>query len=227
MSQAHCLAMPYRFNFSPHTGLPAQIRTASGRYATHPAAPPRQLGAAMVEFGIVAISLLLLSLLIIEAAHWQIVRQLAYVALLDSARAGATQHARRDVIEQAFTQSFLPRFVYAGSHARTAQQRTWNRIQQLTDLPAWRIEVLPPDRTPTLHARLTYLHEPLTLLIRPLLRRVAPLIGDCAARAALAHGFMAIRLDLRIEMHSDPMQWATTPPARHDRVVYGAWNCGG
>ncbi|CAM4364244.1 pilus assembly protein [Bordetella muralis] len=181
----------------------------------------------MVEFGLVAISLLSLSLLTIEAAHWQITRQLAYVALLDSARAGATQHGRRDVIEQAFTQSFLPRFVYAGSNARTAQQRTWHRVQQMTGLPAWRIEILPPGPTPTLHARLTYLHEPLTPLIRPLLRRVAPVAGDCAARAALAYGFLAIRLDLHIEMHSHPMQWGTTPPARHDRVVYGAWNCGG
>lgn len=181
----------------------------------------------MVEFSIVAVPLLLLSLLIIEAAHWQIVRQLAYVALLDSARAGATQHGRRDVMEQAFTQSFLPRFVYAGSNARTAQDRTWHRVQQTTGLPAWRIEILPPDHTPTLHARLTYLHEPFTTLTRTLLRRVARFTDDCSTRAALAHGFLAIRLNLHIEMHSHPMQWETTPPARHDRVVYGTWNCDG
>ncbi|CAM3957718.1 TadE-like domain-containing protein [Bordetella tumulicola] len=230
-------------------------------------AKQRETGAAMIEFGLLALPLLLMSLLIIEAAHWQLVRQLAYVALLDGARAGATQHGRPSAIEQAFAHAFLPRFIHAGSNARETQRRNWERIQQRTDMPAWKIEVLQPDeaafrihaqpglripgvtgrlvinndfqaeqhaRTPathpdifeanTLHVRLTYLHEPLTPLVRTLLRRIAGPTDNCA-RQAWSHGLLAMRLALRVEMHSHPVAWQETPPARHDKVIHGTWTC--
>ena len=178
----------------------------------------------MLEFSLVAFPLLLLGVLIIEAAHWHTVRQLAYVALLDSARAGATQHGRPDVMEQAFAQAMLPRFVDADGRARDRQRLSWSRIQRLAEMPPWRIEILRPDEPHTLTARLTYLHEPQTPLLKALIRRIARFTDSCLQQA-WARGFLAIRLDLRIERHSAPENWRAMPTSRHDRVVYGARDC--
>ena len=178
----------------------------------------------MLEFSLVAVPLLLLSVLMMEAAHWHVVRQLAYVALLDSARAGATQNGRRDVMEQAFAQAFLPRFVYAGEPAPERQRRAWSRIQRLTNMPAWWIEMLQPDDVHRLQTRLVYLHEPLTPLTRALLRQIAPSMGGCVYQA-MRQGFLVMRLDLRIERHTPPLDWRTIPSARYDRVVYDARDC--
>lgn len=179
----------------------------------------------MLEFSLVAFPLLLLGVLIIEAAHWHTVRQLAYVALLDSARAGATQHGRPDVMEQAFAQAMLPRFVDADEQrARDRQRLAWSRVQRLAEMPPWRIEIRRPDEPHMLTARLTYLHEPLTPLMKALIRRIARFTDSCIQQA-WTRGFLAIRLDLRIERHSASEDWRTLPISRHDRVVYGVKDC--
>lgn len=225
MRPTHCWAMSNCLcSLSPAcspVGVATPLQPDAAKYAWH----QRQVGAALIEFSLIAIPLLLVGLLIMEAAQWQMVRQIAYVALLDAARAGSTQHRRPDAIEQAFTQAFLPRFAQSGNQAPAAQQHTWDRIASLSDLSPWRIEILQPDDIETISLRLTYLHEPLTPLTRALLRHSTQTSNDCVDRA-LAHGLLPIRVELRIEMHSLPTDWQTRVSTRNDRVVYGKRDCG-
>lgn len=173
----------------------------------------------MLEFGLVALPLILSGVVLIEAAHWHITRQIAYVALLDSARAGATQQARRDAMERAFMQALLPRLVHADG-----QTRNWHRIQRLIDMPAWWIEIVQPDAPHRLYLRLTYLHEPLTPLLRGVIRRIGKSHNGCTQRA-WAQGLIAMRLDLEIERHSPPMDWRALPTTPYDHIVYGVRAC--
>jgi len=99
----------------------------------------------MLEFALAAPPLLLLGLLAVETAHWHLARQMAYVALLDAARAGATQHGRPDAIALAFEQALLPRYASTDGDARAARQRAWQRIRGQAGLPPWRIEILQPS----------------------------------------------------------------------------------
>lgn len=184
----------------------------------------RQGGASLVEFTLVALPLLVLSLLIVEVAYWQIARQVAYVALLESARTGSTQQRRPDAMALAFSRAFVPLIAHTGADSAGAQQRAWERIEQQTALPPWRIEIMQPDDREILHTRLTYVHDPLAPFTRALLRRIAPLTGNCSQRA-LAHGRLVIRIALQIEMHSEPVDWQGRPSTSQDRVVYGARDC--
>ncbi|MVW77845.1 TadE/TadG family type IV pilus assembly protein [Bordetella sp. 02P26C-1] len=180
----------------------------------------RQRGATLVEFALVAISLLLFGTLIVEAAHWQMLRQMAYVALLDSARVGATHPDRAEAMQRGFVAAFLPPLV-AGKHAaQNRQAEIWAAIQNKTGMPAWRIEILQPQDVQILHTRLTYLHEPLSPMTRALLRAFGQEQGDCM-RKAWAHGMLPIRLTLDIETHARASPKAT-PTAN---VVYGDWDC--
>lgn len=213
--------------------------------------PPRrpQRGAAAVEFAVAAAIVLLLGLLAIEAAHWQGARQLAHLALMEAARAGATAHGDPARMRAAFLQALPPRpgradlAAIAGAHP-------------------WRIEVLLPDaqsfreharpglragpglraidndyqdlqharRPPrpggqsifqanTLRLRLTYLHRPLL----PPLRGLLALLGRGRAGYAgnaLRAGLLPIRVELETEMHSHPADWARGAPPPAG-IVYG------
>ncbi len=50
--------------------------------------PPRQRGAAAIEFAVAGAFVMLLGMLGTEAARWQAVRQMAHLALIEAARAG-------------------------------------------------------------------------------------------------------------------------------------------
>jgi len=90
----------YHFTYLPPYAQASTYRvTRSGRSVAPRSLPKRQRGASMIEFYAVALPMLLLGVLIVEVAQWQLVRQVAYVALLDSARAAATQQVRREVVE--------------------------------------------------------------------------------------------------------------------------------
>lgn len=231
--------------------------------------PRHGRGATLLEFALAAPPLLLLGVLAAEAAHWHLARQLAYVALVDAARAGATAHGHPDAIAQAFEQAARPRHAQAGGDARAAQRRAWRRLQVQAGMPAWRIEVLQPSAVAlqaharaglavagapgrraasndyqaeqhaargappggptifdanTLHLRLTYLHEPLAPLTRVLLRQAGRAAEACAQHA-LERGLLALRMELRIEMQSHPVDWHAAPAARKGQVVYGSWDC--
>ncbi|CAP42143.1 unnamed protein product [Bordetella petrii] len=216
--------------------------------------PRRSRGAALLEFALAAPPLLLLGVLAAEAVHWHLARQLAYVALLDAARAGAAQHGQPAAIARAYKQALQP---FARTDGATA------------GMPPWRIEVLQPGAAAfqaharpglkvagvsgrravsndyqaeqhaargamaggptifdanTLHLRLTALHRPLAPITRALLRQMGRPAGSCAQRA-LQSGLLALQLELRIEMQSHPVDWHAPPAARQGPVVYGSWNC--
>nr|WP_315846097.1 pilus assembly protein [uncultured Achromobacter sp.] len=111
---------------------------------------PRQRGAAAIEFAVAGAVVLLLGLLAIDAARWQAVRQMAYLALIEAARAGATAHGNPARMRQAFQQALLPLHVggegVAGKvDARRRRERAQAGIAALTGLTPWRIEILQPD----------------------------------------------------------------------------------
>ncbi|WP_454673323.1 TadE/TadG family type IV pilus assembly protein [Achromobacter pestifer] len=228
---------------------------------------PRQHGAAAIEFAVAGAFVMLLSMLGIEAARWQAVRQMAHLALIEAARAGATSHGNPTRMRQAFQQGLLPLHAGAGGEAaaRRRQLQVQDKVTTLTGLTPWRIEVLRPDarafheharpgltvaaapglrlidndyqdlqhaRRPvppggssifdanTLQLRLTYLHEPLW----PPMRALLSLLGrDDASYAGVARtqGLLPIRVELEMEMHSHPADWAAKRPYPAG-VVYGA-----
>ncbi|QQB34969.1 pilus assembly protein [Achromobacter deleyi] len=111
------------------------------------AARPLQRGAAALEFTLVAVLVLLLALGTVEAVRWQLTRQVAHLALLQAARAGATAHADPARIRAAFQQALLP--LHAGSGgdagARRRQASAQTRIAARVGASPWRIEILRPD----------------------------------------------------------------------------------
>ncbi|ARP87291.1 TadE/TadG family type IV pilus assembly protein [Bordetella genomosp. 9] len=109
--------------------------------------PCRQRGAALAEFALAAVPLLFLGFLSVEAARWHATRQMLYVALLDAARAGATSHARPDVIERRFEHALLPLFHPAGAHGGAAarMRAAFADITRQAGVLPWRIDVLSPS----------------------------------------------------------------------------------
>lgn len=230
-------------------------------------APPlrRQRGAAAIEFAVAAAIVLLLGLLAVEAAHWQGARQMAHLALMEAARAGATAHGDPARMRAAFLQALLPRHASPRglADARRRQADEQARLAAVSGMPPWRIEVLLPDRQSfrdharpdlrlaaapglraidndyqdlqharrpplpggrsifqanTLKLRLTYLHRP---LLPPLRALLAALKGaDGYAGRAQARGLLPIRIELEMEMHTHPADWArrAVQPAG---IVYG------
>lgn len=107
----------------------------------------RQRGSALAEFSIVAMALLCLGLILPEAAHWHTTRQVLHLALMEAARAGATDHGRPAQIARAFEIGLLPLHVTAQG-PQAAQQKLRRKQEKLrarTGLLPWRIEVLSPD----------------------------------------------------------------------------------
>lgn len=111
------------------------------------AARPRQCGAAAIEFAVAAMAVLLAGLLTVEAARWHGVRQIAHLALMEGARAGATSHGDPARIRSAFLQALLPLHADAqgqvGAHQN--QSRQLERLAALMGSTPWRIEILQPD----------------------------------------------------------------------------------
>lgn len=226
----------------------------------------RQRGAAAIEFAVAGALVLLLGLLAIEAARWQGARQMAYLALMEAARAGATAHGDPARMRAAFLEALLPR--HAGTQgqagARRRQEDELAELRAISGTHPWRIEVLLPDeqsfreharpdlkvaaaaglraidngyqdlqyarRPPrpggqsifqanTLKLRLTYLHKP---LLPPLRALLAALGHDGASYAgnAQARGLLPLRMELEMEMHSHPVDWARRAP-QPAGIVYG------
>ncbi|MFD4837980.1 TadE/TadG family type IV pilus assembly protein [Achromobacter sp. NPDC058515] len=225
-----------------------------------------QLGAAAIEFAVAAAIVLLLGLLSAEAARWHAARQMAHLALMEAARAGATAHGDPARMRAAFLQALLPLYADAQGQAGAAsrQERALAELAQAMGSHPWRIEVLLPDeqsfrdharsdlkvaaapglraidndyqdlqhaRRPsrpggrdifhanTLKLRLTYLHKPLL----PPLRALLAMLGsdeDSYAGQARAQGLLPIRIELEMEMHTHPVDWARKTP-RTAGVVHG------
>lgn len=105
---------------------------------------PHQGGAALIEFAIVSVPLLLCGLILPEAAQWHITRQITHLALVEAGRAGATEHARPAAMQAAFEQALLP--LHAGLNAAERLKTAFAHIERLTGLPPWRIEIMQPDQ---------------------------------------------------------------------------------
>ncbi|KAG1259505.1 hypothetical protein G6F65_015294 [Rhizopus arrhizus] len=83
----------------------------------------RQRGAAAIEYAVAGAVEVLLGLLAIEAARWQAVRQIAHLALIEAARAGATAHGEPTRMRHAFQQALLPLHVGGEGTAGKADAR--------------------------------------------------------------------------------------------------------
>jgi len=105
-----------------------------------------QSGAALVESAVALAVVLLVALAATETLHWQLIRQLAYVALTEAARAGATGHAQPSLIAQAFESALLPRYAAPGGRAEATLmlQAALARTARRAGMPAWHIAILRP-----------------------------------------------------------------------------------
>lgn len=105
-------------------------------------------GFGSVEFLLVATPLLLLGMGSLEASYWYITRQAGSLALLEAARAAATNHASPHSLEQAFEKALRPLFVPAGKYPDPAarMQAYFNRVSQKTGQAPWRIIIQSPSQ---------------------------------------------------------------------------------
>jgi len=110
---------------------------------------PRATGAAMVEFVVVALPLLLLAGATFETYRWMLARQAAGYALYEAARAGTAAGADPSAIAQAFARALSPALAIAPgpdpdaqAQAVHARLRTWSGAHQ--GLRMARIEQLSP-----------------------------------------------------------------------------------
>jgi len=110
---------------------------------------PRQRGASMVEFVLVALPLLLVGLVVIEIGDALMTRQVLRLALHEAMRAGAVQHAEPRVMAAAFESALTPLFVPAGSYAspQARMLASHARLLNQTGLPLWRLDMLGPPMT--------------------------------------------------------------------------------
>lgn len=106
----------------------------------------RQRGAALAESAAALGVVLLMGLAAMEAMHWQLMRQLAYVALSEAARAGATGHAHPSVIAQAFEAALVPRYASPGGAGDAMQtlRAALARTAARAGMAPWRIVVARP-----------------------------------------------------------------------------------
>lgn len=194
--------------FLPRRSPPSSLAPGAAR----PCVPQR--GAAALEFTLVMAVLLSVAALVVDAARWQVTRQVAHLALMEAARAGSTGHADPTRIRDAFLRALRP--LHAGPQGGTAGRglaHSQERIAARMGTVPWRLEILRPDifRANTLRLRLTYLYQPLLPPLRTLLAGLAENDGSYAA-AARAQGLAPISIELEMEMHSNPGNWLAGSP---------------
>jgi len=100
-----------------------------------------------MEFLLVSIPVMLLTLGGVELSHWFHVRQMVDLALVEAARAGATQHAQPAVIARAFEHALRP--LFAAPTPQAADARVTRALDQhrraMHGAPPWQIRILRPD----------------------------------------------------------------------------------
>ncbi|OZI74175.1 hypothetical protein [Bordetella genomosp. 12] len=194
----------------------------------------RHRGQAAIEFTLAILVLLLAASALFEVLQWQRQRQLLYLALIEAARAGSVTHLHPDAMRRAFLAALAPLPPQPRhADARAAGLLPWRlevlqpaevhyrrHGQRQPGLPAPAInndyqaeQARARPGSPSIHEantlrlRLTYASAPATSLLAALLPGLAPLAGDACQRALLAAGWLAIRLELSMEMHSHPARW--------------------
>lgn len=106
-------------------------------------------GLAATEFLLVAVPILLTGLGALEAARWFLVRQTLSQALLEAARAGATQHADPAAMQAHLRLGLLPLYASAATEAglELGLHRLHQHEQKLSSqygLAPWHLEILSP-----------------------------------------------------------------------------------
>ena len=99
-----------------------------------------QCGTGMAGFLLAAIPVLTLGLGGVEAAHWANLRQTLSLALMESARAGATHQGRPQTIADAFEQALRMAYPDPQAAARTLQER-----RNILGNPPWHIRIVHPS----------------------------------------------------------------------------------
>jgi len=126
---------------------PRGVRNAPQSRERSHGARAKASGFSLVEFLLVSLPVLLLTLGGIELAHWFHVRQMVGLALVQAARAGATQHAQPAAIAQAFEHALRP--LFAGSTAQVTDARLAlalrKRSHAMDGAAPWQIHILRPD----------------------------------------------------------------------------------
>lgn len=106
----------------------------------------RENGSGLAEFSLIALPLLFTGMGVVELAHWVYVRQAVGAALINSARAGSTQHAHPAAIAQGFEQGLLS--LHPPKPGRTSSQQLAAAKQrffaQNQTLP-WHIQLTSPN----------------------------------------------------------------------------------
>ena len=97
---------------------------------------------------IALVALILLGMLVLELTHSQKIRQLAQLALFESARTGSVTSAEPLSMDFKFRQAILPLFSPAQAHT-DPKQRLANKelaVMKETGLSLWEINILNPVR---------------------------------------------------------------------------------
>ncbi len=95
------------------------------------------------EFLLTAIPTLLLGMGGYELTRWHHTRHLLNLALVEAARAGSVHHAMPEQIAHHFEQALDPLFASATDPSKQ-KQRYLQKVENITQLPAWRIILQSP-----------------------------------------------------------------------------------
>lgn len=100
----------------------------------------------MAEFAIAAVPLMLLGLGCVETARWFYFKQALSLALLEAARAGSTQHAQPQAVQDAFETALRPLHPPTATHTAAERVRlALDERRRSTNQAPWRIRVVDPS----------------------------------------------------------------------------------
>lgn len=123
----------------------------STRFGEWPSLLPRraQVGAAVLEFTLAALPLLLAGFAAFEIGRWYIARHAVGYALMEAARAGSLAHANPRTIETTLERALLPLWGGDGTPssdamARARLQQRRLRLQDDHGIPLWQLAVVSP-----------------------------------------------------------------------------------
>lgn len=187
---------------------------------------PSQRGATSLENTVMIMVFLLLSLAAYESSHWLLLRQALNTALLDTARIAATQHAHRQIINEAFTEALqrLPAFSFNHDSERWKIQRLstvtleptnsphTNKIRHDYQAQQYRQGNTQTFADNTLYLRLHYLHKPVTPIVRQAIRSLLS-FSEGPYQNAYAKGYIPMTTDVQVAMQSDHTKWISPSAA--------------
>jgi|GEM_PF-6835686 len=191
--RTHCLLSLLRRLHCPHS---RHRPRCSGSLRCPLRAGLHSATGAVAEWMIGGLAVLIVGILCVEVAWWQIARLRVSVASMEAARAVSrhTSPSPRQ-LDRVMRHAFIAAWV--------APPRRMAECRQVSGPPpCWTLKRLPPgpqapEGSIRVHAR--YAFRPLTPLVAGMIRATAPSIGAAYTRAAHAQGALLIVLDIHIE----------------------------